>query len=152
MSEKITYKSIWKKLRSIDTSKIEYQKSGLSYIGWADAWSCLMGVYPEATYTFPEPTFYDSGDGLTCEVRCRVAIGDLEREFSLPVMTSMLPMKSIPNPTSRDITDAKARCLVKVLAMFGLGLHLWEKKTTTKTPTSYNSSYKKPLSKDAVPF
>jgi len=54
-------------------------------------------------------------------------IGDLSREFSLPVMTSMMPMKSIVNPTSRDITDAKARCMVKVLGMFGLGLHLWEK-------------------------
>ena len=45
-------------------------------------------------------------------------------------MTSMMPMKSIVNPTSRDITDAEARCLVKVLAMFGLGLHLWEKGKT----------------------
>ena len=95
MNEGTTFKDVWKTLRAVDTSKIEYQKSGLSYVGWADAWGCI--------------------------------IGDLTREFSLPVMTAMMPMKSIPNPTSRDISDAKARCLVKVLAMFGLGLHLWEK-------------------------
>ena len=52
-------------------------------------------------------------------------------------MTSMMPMKSIVNPTSRDINDAKARCLVKVLGMFGLGLHLWEKKkSSSSTPPS----------------
>ena len=46
-------------------------------------------------------------------------------------MTPMLPMKSVLNPTSRDINDAKARCLVKTLAIFGLGLSLWEKKNNT---------------------
>ena len=127
MNEGTTFKDVWKTLRAVDTSKIEYQKSGLSYVGWADAWACMMEHYPESTYNFPDPTFYGLEDNKTCEVNCSVSIGDLTREFSLPVMTAMMPMKSIPNPTSRDISDAKARCLVKVLAMFGLGLHLWEK-------------------------
>ena len=130
-NKKLTYGEVWKKLRAIDTTKIQYQKSGLDYIGWADAWACLMDNYPESTYEFPSPTFYfDTEDKKTCKVNCKVTIGDLSREFSLPVMTSMMPMKSIVNPTSRDIADAEARCLVKVLAMFGLGLHLWEKKKT----------------------
>ena len=131
--KKTKFKDVWETLRAVDTSKIEYQKSGLSYVGWADAWACMMEHYPESTYEFPEPTFYGLEDSKTCEVHCSVSIGDLTREFSLPVMTAMMPMKSIPNPTSRDISDAKARCLVKVLAMFGLGLHLWEKKTTKIT-------------------
>ena len=88
-----------------------------------------MEHYPEATYEFPQPSFYRSAETKgTCEVHCKVTIGELSREISLPVMTSMMPMKAIENPTSRDINDAKVRCLVKVLAMFGLGLHLWEKK------------------------
>ena len=127
-NKKLTYGDIWKKLRAIDTKPIQYQKSGLDYIGWADAWACLMDHYPESTYEFLSPTWYfDAAEDKTCKVNCKVTIGDLSREFSLPVMTSMMPMKSIVNPTSRDITDAEARCLVKVLAMFGLGLHLWEK-------------------------
>ena len=44
-------------------------------------------------------------------------------------MTSSLPMKSIENPTSRDINDARQRAFVKACGMFGLGLHLWERKT-----------------------
>ena len=128
-NKKLTYGEVWKKLRAIDTTKIQYQKSGLDYIGWADAWACLMEHYPESTYEFLSPTWYfDTEDKKTCKVNCKVTIGDLSREFSLPVMTSMMPMKSIVNPTSRDIADAEARCLVKVIAMFGLGLHLWEKK------------------------
>jgi len=127
-NQKLTYGEVWKTLRAIDTTKIQYQKSGLDYIGWADAWACLMQHYPNSTYECPSPTLYFYGqENKTCEVHCKVIIGDLSREFSLPVMTSMMPMKSIVNPTSRDITDAKARCMVKVLGMFGLGLHLWEK-------------------------
>ena len=127
-NKKLTYGEVWKKLRAIDTKPIQYQKSNLDYIGWADAWACLMDHYPESTYEFLSPTWYfDAAEDKTCKVNCKVTKGDLSREFSLPVMTSMMPMKSIQNPSSRDITDAEARCLVKVLAMFGLGLHLWEK-------------------------
>ena len=137
-NKKLTYGEVWKTLRAIDTKPIQYKNNGLDYIGWADAWACLMTCYPEATYEFPSPTFYfDGQENKTCEVHCRITIGELSREFSLPVMTSMMPMKSIVNPTSRDINDAKARCLVKVLGMFGLGLHLWEKKkSSSSTPPS----------------
>tara|TARA_R110000824_G_scaffold203062_1_gene387415 strand:- start:569 stop:1006 length:438 start_codon:yes stop_codon:yes gene_type:complete len=133
-NKKLTYGDIWKKLRAVDTKSIQYKKSNLDYIGWADAWATLMDNYSEAAYEFPNPTFYGTQEKSTCEVHCKIIIGDLSREFSLPVMTSMLPMKSIENPTSRDINDAKARCLVKVLGMFGLGLHLWEKKSLTPSP------------------
>ena len=131
-NKKVTYSDVWKTLRAVDTSKIEYKKQNLNYIGWADAWATLMDYYPEATYIFEDPTFYGVEDKQTCEVTCSVYIGDLCRTKSLPVMTSSLPMKSILNPTSRDISDAQARCLVKSIAMFGLGLHLWEKKDVKK--------------------
>ena len=129
---KLTFEKIWKTLRKVDTKSIQYKKSNLDYIGWADAWATLMEYYPQATYEFPQPSFYRSAETIgTCEVHCKLTIDELSREFSLPVMTSHMPMKSIENPTSRDIADAKARCLVKVIAMFGLGLHLWEKKSST---------------------
>mgnify|MGYP006413371425 CR=1 FL=1 len=133
MSNKnVDYSDVWKTLRAVDTSKIEYKKQSLNYIGWADAWATLMDYYPEATYIFEEPTFYGVEDKQTCEVTCSVYIGDLCRTMSLPVMTSSLPMKSIVNCSSRDISDAQARALVKTIAMYGLGLHLWEKKDVKK--------------------
>ena len=133
MSNKnVTYSDVWKTLRAVDTSKIEYKKQNLNYIGWADAWATLMDYYPEATYIFEDPTFYGVEDKQTCEVTCSVYIGDLCRTMSLPVMATTLPMKSIVNCSSRDISDAQARALVKTIAMFGLGLHLWEKKDVKK--------------------
>ena len=48
--------------------------------------------------------------------------------WSLPIMTASMPMKSIPERRSRDISDGQARCFVKAMGLFGLGLHLWEKR------------------------
>ena len=133
--KELSYGMIWKTLRKVDTSKVEYNKMGLTYIAWADAFATLMDIFPQTTYIFDEPTFYGEPGNQSCEVTCSVYIGSLERSMSLPVMTSSMPMKSIVNPTSRDINDAQQRCLVKCIAMFGLGLHLWERKTHESKPS-----------------
>ena len=127
--KELTYKGVWEVLRAVDTSSMEYKKQSLTYIGWADAYACLIEHYPEATYVFDEPVFYGIEGNKTCEVSCTIYIDRLERTIHLPVMTSSLPMKSIENPTSRDINDARQRAFVKACGMFGLGLHLWERKT-----------------------
>ena len=41
----------------------------------------------------------------------------------LPVMDNR--NKSIVNPTTRDISDARMRCLVKAIAMHGLGIYIY---------------------------
>ena len=41
----------------------------------------------------------------------------------LPVMDNR--NKSIANPSSRDISDARMRCLVKAIAMHGLGAYIY---------------------------
>ena len=127
-NKKLTFKDIWNTLRSLDLTDLEYQKSTLTYIGWADMYAKLMDIYPQATYKFHEPIFYGEEGRQTCEVSCTITIEDHSRTMSLPVMTASLPMKSIVNPSSRDINDAQMRCLVKTMGMFGLGLYLWEKK------------------------
>ena len=133
-TKELSYKEVWEVLRAVNTSSMEYKKQSLTYIGWADAYACLMEHYPEATYVFDEPTFYGEEGSKTCEVSCTIYIDRLERTIYLPVMSSGMPMKSIVNPTSRDINDARQRAFVKACGMFGLGLHLWERKTyETKT-------------------
>lgn len=127
-SYQVSYKQVWDALRSIDISDKIVQKMGLDYLGWADAWALFMQYYPQATYVFDEPTFYGMEGKRTCEVTCTIYIGELERSWSLPVMTNSMPMKSIEEPSSRDINDAQARCFVKVMGLYGLGLYLWEKK------------------------
>ena len=127
-----TYAEVWKKLRAVDCSKVTENKMGLDYIGWADAWSLLMSEYAEATYVFDEPTFYGMEGKRTCMVTCTIYINKLERSWSLPIMAASMPMKSLLEPTSRDISDGQARCFVKAMGMFGLGLHLWEKRDINK--------------------
>ena len=123
--KELSYKAVWNTLRKVDTSKVEYSKMGLTYIGWADAWSLLMDNFPQATYVFDNPVFYGVEGKRTCMVTCSIYIGNLERSWSLPVMTASMPMKSIVEPSSLDISVAQARCFVKTMGMFGLGLHLW---------------------------
>lgn len=134
----LEYNDVWKTLRAVDCSRVIENKMGLDYIAWADAWSLLMGEFPEATYVFDEPIFYGMEGKRTCEVTCTIYIGDLQRTWSLPVMTASMPMKSIIEPSSRDINDAKARCFVKVMGMFGLGLHLWEKREKPASTLTLN--------------
>ena len=125
----LTFKDIWACLRSLNLSHLEYSKAGLTYIGWADMYSQLMDIYPQAVYEFHDPVFYGEEGKQTCEVSCAITIEDISRTMSLPIMTSSLPMKSIVNPSSRDINDGQMRCFVKCCGMLGLGLYLWEKKS-----------------------
>ena len=124
----VSYKQVWDTLRSLDISDKIVAKMGLDYLGWADAWAIFMENFSEATYVFDEPTFYGIEGNRTCDVTCTIYIGKLERSWSLPVMTNSMPMKSIIEPSSRDISDAQARCFVKTMGMYGLGLYLWEKR------------------------
>jgi hypothetical protein len=117
-------KEIWLNLSSIDCSEKIEKKMNLSYLSWAWAWESLMGVYPESCYEFKDPIKDDSG---TVEIWCNLTVKDGEKELNrqmwLPVMDHK--NKSIVNPTSRDISDCRMRCLVKCLAMFGLGHYIY---------------------------
>ena len=121
-----TYKSVWDKLSKIDLSSQTEKKMNLTYLSWAWAWGVLMENYPEATYNF-----YQADDGTpfcrypngTAEVRCRVQIGELQREMPLAVMDNR--NNSIAEPSSTDVNNAKMRCLVKCLAIFGLGHYIY---------------------------
>jgi hypothetical protein len=112
--------NVWKTLSAIDCSKHVEKKGNLSYLSWAWAWQTLMEHYPEATYEYFDPTFLENG---TVEVSVAVTVEGITHTMWLPVMDNR--NKSIVNPTSRDISDARMRCLVKCVAMFGLGIYLY---------------------------
>ena len=121
------FQEIWSTLSKKDcTDKIE-KKMNLSYLSWAWAWQVLMENYPNATYQFYENA--DTGvpyvampDG-SAEVRCRITIGSCFREMWLPVMD--YKNNAVENPSARQVSDTKMRCLVKCLAMFGLGHYIY---------------------------
>ena len=122
--------SIWKTLSKIDCSSKTMDKGGLTYLPWNQAVTYMMKHYPEYTVKWQgttdennvtrDVTYYEGG---TAMVNCSVTIGEVKRECWLPVMDYR--NKAIAHPSSRDISDAKQRCLVKCFALFGLGIYIY---------------------------
>lgn len=115
----MSYGEIWKKLSAIDVSEHTEKKNGLTYLSWAWAWGVMMEHYPDAQYHF---TINKHDDG-SAEVHCVLNIGNCVRTMDLPVMD--FRNKPISNPSSVDYNKTKMRCLVKAMAMFGLGHYIY---------------------------
>ena len=143
--------TVWKTLSSIDVNNKTEKKGNLTYLSWAWAWGELMDHYPQATYTFTEWEYPDGahyvtkdvliyGDG-TCSVECELRIDDLVRKMWLPVMDYR--NNAIENPTARQISDTKMRCLVKCMAMLGLGHYIYAGEDIPQEPDSPPASNEK---------
>lgn len=130
------------KLRSINVNEHTEQKDGLTYLSWAWAWDEVKKTYPDAVYKVwkdeeGRPYIYDENLGYMCFTS--VTIEGETLEMWLPVMDgSNKAMKSEPYEiqtkyktitvkaaTMFDINKTIMRCLVKNLAMFGLGLYIY---------------------------
>jgi len=120
MKYELTFGQVWKTLSSVNVNEKTDKKMNLTYLSWAWAWGILMEHYPFATYTFDEETTSSNGTVMT---NCTLTIGNLERSMFLPVMD--YKNNSIANPTSRQVSDTRMRCLVKCMAMFGLGHYIY---------------------------
>jgi len=113
-------KSVWATLSAIDCSDHVEQKGKLTYLSWAWAWQKLMENFPDSTYDYAMPSSLENG---TVEVSVSVTVQGVTHSMWLPVMDNR--NKSIANPTTRDISDARMRCLVKAIAMHGLGIYIY---------------------------
>ena len=121
MSENTTFASIWATLSQVDVSGRIEKKQNLSFLSWSWAWGTLMEHYPQAEYSFQEPAEAQK-DGSVM-VYCTVTIDGLSRQMWLPVMG--FKNQAISNPDVVQVNKAKMRCLVKCLAMFGLGHYIY---------------------------
>ena len=113
-------KSVFEVLSAINVNEHTNEKGGLTYLSWAFAWAELQKAYPESTYEFLPTHFYDN---KTAEVTVEATVEGVTRQMKLPAMD--FRNKAIVDPSSRDISDTRMRCLVKVIAMFGLGLYIY---------------------------
>lgn len=126
---------------SINVNDKVEKKDGLSYLSWAYAWAEFKKIYPEATYEIKrfdgKPYIYDENLGYM--VFTSVTAESLTYEMWLPVMdgknkamksesytyTTKYGEKSVESATMFDVNKTIMRCLVKNLAMFGLGLYIY---------------------------
>lgn len=128
--------SVFERLSAINVNEHVEKKSNLSYLSWAWAWSEVKRACPDARYDI-QATEYDEALGFMCHTT--VTIEGETLEMWLPVMDgankSMLKTpytyktkygeKSVEAATTFDINKTIMRCLVKNLAMFGLGLYIF---------------------------
>jgi len=145
----------YKALSSIKIDKLAETRGGFTYLSWSTAWNLFRQECPDATYEVEKnpvtgaPYFSDPIFGIM--VRTRVTVGDETHEMWLSVMdganralketpyeyeapewvdgqkTGAKITKKVPAATMTDINKATMRCLVKNMAIFGLGLDVYNK-------------------------
>ena len=135
-------KQVWETLSAINVNEHTEKKGSLTYLSWAWAWGTLMEHFPDAMYEFDEPKFYEDG---SCEVKCTVIITveeqSMYRHMTLPVMDNR--NNAVKNPDARGISDTRMRCLVKCLAMFGLGHYIYAGEDLPANSPNYTPEQKK---------
>ena len=154
------------------TEKKKTGKAELTYLSWPWAWAEVKKRYPKAHYEVKRfenglPYTYDPLTGYM--VYTSVTIEDVTHEMWLPVMDGTnRAMKSEPYEyvtkyssgtvaaaTMTDINKTIMRCLVKNLAMFGLGLYIYagedlpetesdEQKADEQAKKKVNKEFQKP--------
>ena len=147
-------KTTFEKLSAINVNDKVEKKSGLTYLSWAWAWSETKKAYPNATYNIKgdpitqKPYFFDENLGYM--VMTEVTIEGKSLEMWLPVMdgankamkavpynyTTRYGEKSVEAATMFDINKTLMRCLVKNLAMFGMGIYIYAGEDLPDTETA----------------
>tara|TARA_B100000780_G_scaffold222498_1_gene161606 strand:+ start:941 stop:1528 length:588 start_codon:yes stop_codon:yes gene_type:complete len=116
-------KEVWDTLNYVNVNDKKKPKGKFDYLSWTWAWSTMMDHYPNTNYVFTDRVFDDGSMEVTCEITITVGEESLARSMWLPVKD--FQHNAIINPSSSDINNAKMRCLVKGLAMFGLAIYIY---------------------------
>ena len=149
-AEEKSNKDMFNTLYSINLQGNTETRDGLTYLTWSKAWKLFKQYYPNASYRIMKnpltnlPYYADARTGIM--VHTEVSAGSQTYEMMLPVMdnknramrfepytyqvleksTGAFIEKTVQAATMFDINKAVLRCLVKNIAMFGLGLYLYE--------------------------
>lgn len=139
-NDKDDYSNIYKTLSKIDVSQYVKKKMGLDYLSWATAWGLAESHYPNIQKKVTEfPEYIPTKDGwkatgrnvdyrLTpfgCEVEVTVTINGISKSQNLYVMDHKNKAVTYENLDIGAINKTQQRCLVKALALFGLGLNVY---------------------------
>lgn len=120
-------KEMWEKLSAIDVSEHTEKKGKFTYLSWAWGWAEFSKHYPNCDYKLADRTFPDGTMEVYCKIRVFNETETVKRNMWLPVLKfpKGAPPSAIVKPTAFDVNTAKMRCLVKCLAMYGLGLYIY---------------------------
>jgi hypothetical protein len=117
-------------LQTVNISDLLEKKGSLSYLSWAHAWGEALKIDPAATF---EVHSFDRGDGVkqaymdvngTALVWVTVTMNGKPMTCQLPVMNHK--NEAITNPNAFAVNTAMMRCMVKAIALHGLGLYVYK--------------------------
>jgi len=111
----------WKTLSALNVNDDKEKKGRFDYLSWAHAWKHVKNNTEDANYELLEDIVYPDNSR---EVRCSVTINGVTHTMWLAVMDNM--NRAIKNPDAQAINKARMRCLVKAIAMHGLGLYIYQ--------------------------
>jgi hypothetical protein len=111
-------------LSKINVNEHVERKGQFSYLSWPFAVSQLRQFDPVATW---QVLRFDGLPYLNTEAGCFVEVAVCVRGVSLSQIHPVLDSKNRPilAPTAFDINTSIQRCLVKAIALHGLGLYLY---------------------------
>jgi hypothetical protein len=155
-------KTVFERLSAINVNDHVEKKKDLTYLSWAWAWAVTKRECPDATYKILE-TEFDEALGFMCHTT--VTIEGETLEMWLPVMDgankSMLKKqysystrygdKTVEAATTFDINKTIMRCLVKNLAMFGLGIYIYAGEDLPEGETTATAKPEAPKKAEATP-
>lgn len=110
----------FEQLAAISVSEHIEKKNNMSYRSWAWAVDKLIRIDPQANWAFRDPMTFPDGSMM---VHCDVTVFGKTMYMFLPVMDYR--NKAIVKPNAFDINKAMMRCLVKGIAVHGLGLYIY---------------------------
>lgn len=125
-------KEVWDTLSAINVNEHTEQKGGFTYLSWNWAFNTLMSIYPASSYSFSPDTVTPEGVMVFCKLVITDGRNSLGREMWLPVID--FNNKTIKNPNPMDVNSARMRCLVKTMAMAGLGNYIFSGQTAPVVP------------------
>jgi hypothetical protein len=133
---KDSQQSVFEVLSAINVNEHLEKKEGMSYLSFPWAWSIVKKIYPDAKY---KVIGKEEDADLGCMVHTCVTIQDETIDMWLPVMdgkhkamkrteysyTTKYGPKTVEAYNMHDINRTIMRCLVKNIAMFGLGIYVY---------------------------
>ncbi len=121
MSEQDNY---FARLNAINVSEHIEKKGGFSYLSWAYAVRQLRLADPTATW---EVRRFDGLPYLACDAGVFVEVAVTVQGVTLSQIHPVLDGRNRPliAPNSFDINTSIQRCLVKAIALHGLGLYIY---------------------------
>ena len=136
-------KSVFDTLNTLNIQTKSNQ--GRNYIPWNTLWAELKKKFPDATYEFHtdenEFPYFTTPIGIF--VKVSVTINGLTHTMTRPVYNKAMKsmrvepyeytikngtIKTVAGANADDVNDALMRCFAKAMAMFGMGLFVFEDK------------------------